>query len=534
MKRMLKNVNDHETLMKAIEMASPMPIRFAEPQEMDDRVNGHCNYKNKEIIIRDGMSKEGTIKTAAHEMSHAILHNLDVAARMGVWKDRNVREVEAESVSFHLCRHFGIDTFDFSFPYITDFGEDIKLDVLQVMLRRVNIVTRHLTAILEDNIRFLQEIRTDDLILQEDSLVLKVTQPSTEKISYVIVEGVAKEELLTQLNSYHRLYGEKGTIEVNTFLEEQGAKLIPWYDFHGLTLAHPVDFFDMEYTYGTGVTDAAQLPETEQAMMYMDRVEYGSEIFDERDRDLVMEYASRTKDMSLIKEFIKEFAVRMSLFNTRADQKRQENTRLLNVEEQSHVNNAAAYAAADYETGISAQSASPDTEQWKENRANENFFLNSGKDCFAVYQIDLEGDGRAYHYMGLETMRKYHLSIKRDDYQMTYCGVLKEQDTLDSIFEKYNILCPDDLSEVLISVSDVIALNQNGKIKTYFVDSFGFMELRGFIHQAELETARQEAKRTSTKQSVLESLRNRQARLKAREKTQVSGALTQKRRAREI
>ncbi len=532
MKSMLKNVKDHETLLKAVEMASPMPIRYAGAGQMDDTVNGYCDYGRKEIIIRDGMSIQDTIKTATHEISHAIMHNVDVAFRLGVWKERNIREVEAESICFWVCRHFGIDTFDFSFPYITNFGDGIEREVLQFMLKRVNTATRHLTSILEDNIRFLQEMRIDDTLLREDSLVLKVAQPSTDVLSYVIVEGMGKEELLALLNSYHETQGEKGNIEVNTFLEGQGAKLVPWYDFHGLALDHPVDFFDIGYDYEAGVTDAAQLPKAEQVMMLMDRVEYGNPVFDEKDLDLVTEYASGTEDMALIKAFIKDLAVRTQIFHMQEEQKNQ-GKRHITIEDKEQGNGTADVSTVDYETVIPGLPVSTDNEQWKENRTNEAFFLNQNN-SFAVYQIDRNGKGRAYHYMGLEAMRKYHLFVEREDYQMTYCGALNKQDSLDSLFEKYNILSPDEFYGVNMSVSDVVALNQDGKIKTYFVDSFGFMELRGFIRQVEREPIRQETKKVSTKQSVLNALRNRQARLKAQEKARTADIPAQRRKVQEL
>lgn len=533
MKELTGNVKNFETLMKAIEMASTMSIRFAGAEEIEDKVNGYCDYRSKEIVIRDDMSEAGTIKTALHELGHALLHDADVMLRLGRWKDRNIREVEAESIAFKVCRHFGIDTFDFSFLYISEFGEGMGMEELQKSLKAVNTVSRHLTAILEDNIRFLQEMRIDDLLLQEDSLVLKIAQPSADALSYVIVEGMENTELLAQLNSYHELYGEKGNMAINTFLERQGAKLIPWYDFHGLALEHPVEFFDIEYDYGAGVTDAAQLPETEQAMMFMDRMEYIYPIFDEKDRELIQDYAMKIKDIGRVREFIKEFAVRMELFHMQSAENMQDRAEPHAVESRGHIKEEADYEMADYKTAKPGQPARPDHGRWEENRTNEDFFLNHDR-SFAVYQIDRNGKGRAYCYMGTETMQKYQLSIKREDYQMVYCDVLKEQDTLDSLFEKFNLAHPNEFSGFSMCVSDVVALNQDGKVRTYFVDSFGFTELRGFIHQAEREPIRQERKKISTKQSVLEALRNRQARIRMQEKKQETGTMTKKRKEQEL
>lgn len=266
--------------------------------------------------------------------------------------------------------------------------------------------------------------------------------------------------------------------------------------------------------------------------MLMDRVEYGNPVFDEKDLDLVTEYASGTEDMALIKAFIKDLAVRTQIFHMQEEQKNQ-GKRHITIEDKEQGNGTADVSTVDYETVIPGLPVSTDNEQWKENRTNEAFFLNQNN-SFAVYQIDRNGKGRAYHYMGLEAMRKYHLFVEREDYQMTYCGALNKQDSLDSLFEKYNILSPDEFYGVNMSVSDVVALNQDGKIKTYFVDSFGFMELRGFIRQVEREPIRQETKKVSTKQSVLNALRNRQARLKAQEKARTADIPAQRRKVQEL
>lgn len=204
------------------------------------------------------------------------------------------------------------------------------------------------------------------------------------------------------------------------------------------------------------------------------------------------------------------------------------------AESRVHIKGGADYETADYKTAKPGQPARPEHGRWEENRTNEDFFLNHDRDCFAVYQIDRNGKGRAYCYMGTKAMQKYQLSIKREDYQMVYCDALKEQDTLDSLFEKFNLAHPNEFSGFSMCVSDVVAFNQDGKVKTYFVDSFGFTELRGFLHQAEREPIRQEPKKISTKQSVLEALRNRQARLKRQEKKQETGAMAKKRKGQEL
>lgn len=160
----------------------------------------------------------------------------------------------------------------------------------------------------------------------------------------------------------------------------------------------------------------------------------------------------------------------------------------------------------------------PDQVQWERNRTNEDFFLNSDENCFAIYQIDTGGKGRAYHFMGIDTMMKHHLMIDRADYKMVYCDALKEGDTLESLYGKFNMAEQDGSCECGMYVSDVVALLREGAVKTYYVDSFSFLELRGFIKQKEREAVGRKMEKTGSRQSVLNALRMRQARLKEQER----------------
>lgn len=83
--------------------------------------------------------------------------------------------------------------------------------------------------------------------------------------TYMVVENMEREELLAQLQSYHELYGNSDEMTVETFLEGQGARLIPWYDSASLMVEKPVSFFDLGYEYDTGIVDAEAFSTEERA-----------------------------------------------------------------------------------------------------------------------------------------------------------------------------------------------------------------------------------------------------------------------------
>ncbi len=118
-------VEDFDLFMEAITAISAVPIRF---DEIEGSAKGYYDNASKEIVIQKGMSDSQTIKTAIHECGHAKLHDRDLMKAAGVKKDRETKEVEAESVAYSVCSAFQIETSDYSFPYIAGWssGRDMK------------------------------------------------------------------------------------------------------------------------------------------------------------------------------------------------------------------------------------------------------------------------------------------------------------------------------------------------------------------------------------------------------------------------
>ena len=117
-------VQDFDSFMQAIQKISPVPIRF---DEIDGNANGYYHNADKEIVIKKGLSESQTLKTAIHETAHAKLHDSEIMESLGVEKDRLTKEVEAESVAYCVCSSFGLDTSDYSFPYIAGWSSSREM-----------------------------------------------------------------------------------------------------------------------------------------------------------------------------------------------------------------------------------------------------------------------------------------------------------------------------------------------------------------------------------------------------------------------
>ena len=120
------HVTDYDRFMDAMEELSPVPISFG--QVRGEEVKGFYDAAEKKIVIRQGMSELQTMKTLIHEVAHSLLHSREQMETDGVQKDRQTKEVEAESVAYTVCQMFGLDTSEYSFPYIASWssGKDMK------------------------------------------------------------------------------------------------------------------------------------------------------------------------------------------------------------------------------------------------------------------------------------------------------------------------------------------------------------------------------------------------------------------------
>ena len=302
---LMGSVGDFKIFMEAVRMASPVPMQYS---QISGETRGYYSNKNKKIVIRERMSERQTMKTAVHEVTHAMCHDCDLMKELGEQKGQMTREVEAESVAYTVCQYFGLDTSDYSFPYIAGWSNDMDMKELRSSMEFIRKTAGSLIDSISENIQAIQKEQLEKGHLGENDLILKVIFPLTDEFTYMAVENMDREELLAQLQSYHELYGRSSEMTVETFLEGQGARLIPWYDSAGLMVEKPVSFYDFEYEYDTGVVDAATFPAEEQAEMLVSRAEYQGNVFYAKDKKLIVEYAKKFDDMDAAKVLLQELA----------------------------------------------------------------------------------------------------------------------------------------------------------------------------------------------------------------------------------
>ena len=131
------DVDRFKDFFAALEQASPVPVGF---EKIEGGAHGYYHLEEKRIAIDEGMSDLQTLKTAIHEIAHAKLHDIDLNAPKEEQKprvDRRTREVEAESVAYTVCQHYGLDTSDYSFGYVAGWSSGKELAELRGSLETI-------------------------------------------------------------------------------------------------------------------------------------------------------------------------------------------------------------------------------------------------------------------------------------------------------------------------------------------------------------------------------------------------------------
>lgn len=171
------NVDEYELFVEALKQSTSVPISF---ENISGVAKGYYNPVTASVAVKAGMPESQTVKTMIHEIAHSILHNdiLDEAEK----KDRQTKEVEAESVAYTVCQHFGIDTSDYSFGYIAGWSSSKETEELKQSLETIQ---KTASGLINDIERIMPQLKKD-MQLKEN-----VTESVTENIDEPEIEYTA-------------------------------------------------------------------------------------------------------------------------------------------------------------------------------------------------------------------------------------------------------------------------------------------------------------------------------------------------------
>ena len=240
-KELLSTVEGYEDFIRAVTHVAPVPIGF---EDIPGASKGYFNIGENRIAVQEGMSESQTLKTMVHETAHSMLHNKEVNREdiLAPAKDRNTKEVEAESIAFTVCNHFGIDTSDYSFGYIAGWSSGKDMKELKSSLDTIRRTSSELITGIEEQ---LKELQRDREIMQEQSQEFILAVSNTERSHFDIagVKGMEGAELMDSLLAMKDADREN----VEAYLESRGA----WVTHLGDDRSEEVEEFHVDYIYDT-------------------------------------------------------------------------------------------------------------------------------------------------------------------------------------------------------------------------------------------------------------------------------------------
>lgn len=180
------DVSQYEDFFTALKKASPVPIAL---EHIEGSSHGYYHLAEKRIAIDDNMSELQTLKTAIHEIAHAKLHDIDLNAPKEEKENRpnqRTREVEAESVAYTVCQHYGLDTSDYSFGYVAGWSSGKELSELKGSLETIRLAASELIDSIDGHFKELQRARENELLGKEAEPTL---QEEKQEAAYLLENG---------------------------------------------------------------------------------------------------------------------------------------------------------------------------------------------------------------------------------------------------------------------------------------------------------------------------------------------------------
>ena len=576
-------VKDYTLLKEAIEQVSPVPIRFG---EIEGSAKGYYSHMDKEICVRADMGESQTIKTMIHEVAHAMLHDSDQMKQRGEEKDQLTKETEAESIAFTVCSALGIDTSDYSFPYVASWasGKEMKelkdsMDTIRLtaadFLEKLEAAVAERSAERMTAIQYAEKLITDKeqekTIFDDEQRDLIVNfayklddQSATEKLVNALAAAMVlgnKEEVnrlmweaeekieslpdgmigLSEMHEYgylkddvlpltkegarewhrlgERIYplfqdGTAGDFASQEEIEQHdgifGIKADAW---SAILLEKNEEYLEDEYSR----PDAAlTVISREQALRLFDEgkqiylirispwpvlvtgreeIERGSDYFQiakedlEKDKQKTMENGEKAPVEKLAVD-LDDFAFDFDFYHYKDSVEDREQA-VEALKEQIQAGDVQPIrewlqAAVEESEGESAEKAAELITRM-DAVVKEQKLLSGSEKQFGIYQITARDPEHDYRFMNLDFVKRHGMEVNCADYELVYTAPLTENDTLEAIYERFNIQRPADFTGHSLSVSDVVVLNDGKSIKACYVDSIGFAELPDFFKERKMD-----------------------------------------------
>ena len=446
------DVEQYRNFFAALEKTSPVPVAF---EPIDTGANGYYHQIDKRIAIKEGMSELQTVKTAIHEIAHAKLHAVDKDAPEEEQPqfDRRTREVQAESVAYAVCQHYGLDTSDYSFGYVAGWSSGREVKELKASLETIRAAANELITEIDGHFAELQQQR--EAAEQAAPVMENITPEQRQEIRD---EVQATLQMLVDADMQRQGEVTQGTRDA---IQTQG------YELHDGQLYKPQPGYEewSEPATPENAADNPGLPSDDVEAYIADQAPPAPLI--DTPELIAAELFTVAKDFD--PEFMQKYA-------DRQDEQIRATVTAIKDGDTFAMDAMMLHISQDENTPAPVRSRAAELIR----RMNDYKELNN---TYSIYQLKGGEETRDYRFEPLGRLQARGLSVSKDNYELVYSAPLHGIDTLEDIYRKFNQDHPADFTGHSLSVSDVVVLTHGDRQTAHYCDSFGFTKVPQFLQE---------------------------------------------------
>ena len=415
-------------------------------------------------------------------------------------KDRRTEEVEAESISYAVCQYFGIQTGENSFGYIASWSKGKELKELRASLETINKtscelinnIERHYKEICKErgiDLTAKQEpeqadIPQEALFLLDDATYLHI-QPCDTGWDYTLYDKETMKEL------------DGGQLDAPKLSRSAAVQQI----CEGLELENP-SVQDAPLSMIETLQDAACQQMQEQVSQQS--AEAAATQLPDAQEQALDEYPMPDSEVSVsdMQEYgyfydgmlpvTRERALELDAAGLTVYVLHEDNTESMVFDSQEIMDHGGLFGVEHEEWEKSPQFHEKVLERQDRQLEREQAFLAHEGCCFAIYQVSRD-DPQNVRFMNLDWLQSHNLAVDRSNYDLIYTAPLNgsgsTMEQLETLYEQFNLQKPVDFHSPSLSVSDIVAIKQDGKVSCHYCDSVGFTEIPGFLPDNPLKNA---------------------------------------------
>ena len=417
-------------------------------------------------------------------------------------KDRHTEEVEAESISYAVCKYFGIETGENSFGYIASWSQGKELKELRASLETINKTSGTLISDIERHYKEICKERGIDpnakkepemavldaeanqqeaLFLIDDATYLHI-QPCDSGWDYTLYDAASMKELDGGQLDMPELSRMKAVLQIcdDNDLDRDSVKYAPLSMIETLQEAA----YQQMQAEVRQMAASSQLPEAQEQALD----EYPTP--DEQVSTPDMQKYGYSYDGML--PVTRERALELDAAGLTVYVLHEDNTESMVFDPQEIMEHGGLFGVDREEWEKSPQFHEKVMERQEHQQEREQAFLSQNRNCFAIYQVSRD-DPQNVRFMNLDWLKSHDISIERSNYDLIYTAPLRESGTvpeqLEKLYEQFNLQKPADFHSPSMSVSDIVAIKQDGKVSYHYCDSVGFTQIPGFLPENPLKNA---------------------------------------------